>query len=133
MGLFDKLFRPKKNRVTPHSLEELAHLFQPDNIDPNSDYALTSNISSLIDASAAEEGPNSLDSVYIILFTDGRVGSVYSEKSLIKENDYKAVFCLKDYPLIQVLKACAGKRDDMSYMTVDLAGRDILERLRAQQ
>jgi hypothetical protein len=79
-----------------------------------------------------EKGANALDNVYIVLFADGTVGSSYSEKPMTK-GGHKAIFRLKDYPMLKMVKASAGKRDDMSYMTVDIAGRDILNRLREQE
>jgi hypothetical protein len=42
MGLLKKLFRSKNDKVP--SLAQLAELMKPDNIDPRSDYALTSNL-----------------------------------------------------------------------------------------
>lgn len=63
---------------------------------------------------------------------DGTVGSSYSEQPMSK-GSHKAIYSLKDYPMTKMLKASAGRRNDMSYIMVDIAGRDILNRLREQE
>lgn len=134
MSLFKKLFggKPGKSRQEARNFESLANLFSPEEHEPQSDYNLASTISGGIDSIAEDMGPNALDNTTITLNQDGEVGVVYMATSFKPSKDIKAFFCLKDYDKIQLLKHSAGKRDDLSYMTVDIAGREILKKLKEQ-
>ena len=131
MSLLKKLFggNPGKSRQEDRNLESLANLFGPEENDPQSDYNLASTISGGIDSISADMGPNALDNTTITLNHDGEVGVVCMATSFKPSEDIKSFFCLKDYDKIGLLKRSAGKRDDLSYMTVDIAGREILKKL----
>lgn len=132
MSLFKKIFGRKvgKSRQEEGTLESLANLFGPEEHEPHSDYSLESTISGGIDSIAEDMGPNALDNTTVTLNHDGEVGVVYMATPFKPSEDIKAFFCLKDYNKIQLLKRSAGKRDDLSYMTVDIAGREILKKLK---
>jgi hypothetical protein len=134
MSLIKRLFGAKNQKPMekPHTLESLANMFAPEDHDPHSDYNMASTISGGIDSIAQDMGSDALDKVTVTLDRDGDVSVVFMATPFKPSNDIKAFFSLKTYDKINLLKQSAGKRDDLSYMTVDIAGREILKKLREQ-
>jgi len=134
MSLIKRLFgRKSEERYEKQlTLESLANMFAPEDDDPHSDYNMASTISGGIDSIAQDMGPDALDKVTVTLDQDGDVSVVFMATPFKPSDDIKAFFSLKTYDKINLLKQSAGKRDDLSYMTVDIAGREILKKLQEQ-
>lgn len=131
MGFITKLFGGKKSQQKG-SLESLADLLAPDEIDAKSDYGMASTISSDIDSIALDIGPHALEETTVTLNHDGEVSVVFMTTPFEPSKEVKAFFCLKDYDKLPLLKRSAGKRDDTNYIVVDIAGREILKKLQEQ-
>lgn len=93
---------------------------------------MASTISSGIDSIAQDMGSDALDKVTVTLDRDGDVSVVFMATSFKPSEEIRAFFSLRTYDKTHLLKQSAGKRDDLSYMTVDTAGREILKKLREQ-
>lgn len=93
---------------------------------------MASTISSGIDSIAQDMGPDAFDKTTVTLNQDGEVSVVFMATPFKPSEDIKAFLSLKTYDKIHALKQSAGKRDDLSYMTVDIAGREILKKLKGQ-
>lgn len=134
MNLIKRLLggKSEKRRQEPHTLESLANLFGPEDHDPRTDYGIASTISSGIDSIAQNMGPDALDKVTSTLDRDGDVSVVFMATPFRPSEDIRAFFSLKTYDKIHLLKQSAGKGDDLSYMTVDIAGREIPKKLKEQ-
>lgn len=135
MGLFKKLFGGKENKPGQQSdkfsMENLAKLLAPRDPHPESDYVMAGSVSGGIDEIGRTLGPDDLEKRIVALDKQGNLVFVYADS--FRPSEVKAFFPLKSYPNIALLKHCAGKRDGMSYMTVDLAGRDIWKKLKEQK
>jgi len=93
---------------------------------------MAATISGGIDSIAQDVGPDALDKVTITLDQDGNVSVVFMATPFEPSKDIKAFYTLRTYDKIDLLKRSAGKRDDLSYMNVDIAGREILKKLKEQ-
>lgn len=137
--IFSRFSGFKKNRQVIEKegniVESMANLMAENlDMDAQSDYVLESRICSGIDNIANANGKDALDYSTAVLNKNGDASVIYSNP-IFKEEDcepleIESYFHLKDYDKIEILKETAGKRDDGSYMIVDMAGKEILQKLK---
>jgi uncharacterized membrane protein (DUF485 family) len=124
--------RVESSQRSQHTFESLTNLNAPEKQDPKSDYGLASTISSGIDSIAQDMGPNALDKATVTLDQDGDISVVFMATPFKLSAGIRAYFHLNTYDKIKLLKESAGKRDNLSYMAMDIAGREILKKLKEQ-
>jgi hypothetical protein len=93
---------------------------------------LAVTISSGINSIIQDMGPVALDKTTVSLDQDGDISVVFMATPFKPSAGIRSYFHINTYDKIMLLKTSARKSDNLSYMAVDIAGREILKKLKEQ-